>query len=382
MPKFYELSPEARREQLGDFECLDALAGQVTEETALLDRMSENVIGAWRLPLGIVPSLVINGKDHKVAMATEEPSVVAAACRVSRLANACGGMTAQVDMPVTAAQIMGIIAPEQAQAAVMWIKAHAQSLLQTANACDPMLCGCGGGAFEIVPQILAPEVGWSETFLVSKLFVHTAEAMGANAVNTMAEAVQAVLAEALPGYTPGMAILTNDSAGRMVHAKLVIPDKIFGAFAHIEGNDITQRVARAVAFARRSPERAVTHNKGILNGMIAAALPLGQDTRALSAACLHHANISGAHLPLTDALLDADAQTLMFSIDVPVPAGFVGGFKKNPAVAAAFEFDGIASYEELCALLASIGLVQNLGALWALVTEGIQAGHMRLHARK
>lgn len=380
MPKFYELSPCARREFLGDSDCLERLAGQISAETDLLDRMSENVIGAWRLPLGVVPSLVINGKAHRIAMATEEPSVVAAACRVSRLANACGGITVAVDTPVTAAQIMGIIEPALARTAARWISAHAQALLQTANRCDPMLCSCGGGAFDIVPQILSPDAESEETFLVSKLFVHTAEAMGANAVNTMAEAIQAVLAESLSGYTPAMAILTNDSAGRMVHASLVIPHQVFGTFAHLDGRDISTRIARATAFAARSPERAVTHNKGILNGMIAAALPLGQDTRALSAACLHHANKSGSHLPLTHAV--NDAETLTFRMEAPVPAGFVGGFRKNPAVAAAFEFDGIASYDELCALLASVGLVQNLGALWALVTEGIQAGHMRLHSRK
>lgn len=380
MSKFYELMPEARRQQLGDMELLERLAGPMTSEISCLDRMSENVIGAWRLPLGVVPSLVVNGKSHRIAMATEEPSVVAAACRVSRLANACGGITSQADKPVTAAQIMGSASPECARDAVRWIEQNAQMLLEAANRCDPVLCASGGGAFALEAQILEPTPDWAETFVVAKLFVHTSDAMGANAVNTMAEALQGELSQSLSGYVPGMAILTNDGAGRMVHARLSVPYAQFGAFAHCDGRDIAVRIARACAFAQRSPERAVTHNKGILNGIIAAALPLGQDTRALSASILHEAHRTGAHKPLTCAALREDS--LEFAIHLPLPAGFVGGFKKNPAVAAAFAFDDISSYDELCALLSAIGLIQNLGALWALVTEGIQAGHMRLHVRK
>ncbi|MBR4986426.1 MAG: 3-hydroxy-3-methylglutaryl-CoA reductase [Proteobacteria bacterium] len=382
MPKFYELSPEARRLELGDPDCLTRLAGQIGPETARHDTMSENVIGAWRLPLGIVPSLMVNGKPHKIAMATEEPSVVAAACRVSRLANACHGITAHVDTPVTAAQIMGVIPQDNARHAAQWIAQNAPTLLQTANQCDPRLCQAGGGAFDLGAHILDADADWPETFLVTKLLVHTSDAMGANAVNTMAEAIQAVLCQKLQGYTPGMAILTNDGIGRMVHAHLSIPCGIFEKYARHDGVDIATRIARASAFAHRSPERAVTHNKGIMNGVIAAALPLGQDTRALAAACYHEAHRSGTHKPLTAYRLDSLAQALECDIALPVTAGFVGGFKSDPAVSAAFQFDDISNYSELCALLAAVGLIQNLAALWALVTDGIQAGHMRLHARK
>ena len=177
-----------------------------------------------------------------------------------------------------------------------------------------------------------------------------------------------------------MAILSNDGEGRMVHARVSIPFHVLEEMTGLPGEEFSQRITRASALAERSPERAVTHNKGIMNGIIAAALPLGQDTRAISASFYDCACQSGQHCPIVR--WQSANNALLGETNLPLPVGFVGGFRKNAAVNAAFAFDKIESYRELCSFLAAVGMAQNLGALWALTTEGIQAGHMKLHLRK
>lgn len=361
---------------LNEESCADLglLAGPIDEETALFDRMSENVIGAWRLPLGVLTGIVINRREHRIAMATEEPSVIAAVNRTAVLFNAVGGIHAEADEPVTRAQIMFRVEEDS----VPWVREEIlrrkSRYIGIANQSNPGLTGAGGGAFELETE--TPGDG----FVVVRLLVRTMDAMGANAVNTMAEALQQAFVQEYgdaPGYERGMAILTNEGSGRLARARIELP---FEMLPGEDGAAFGHRMEMASEFALRSPDRAVTHNKGIMNGVIAAALPLGQDTRAMSASFFDAACRQGRHLPMSRWFTQDDR--LNGILEMPVVAGYVGGFRHHPGVEAAFVFDGIRSYQELCHVICSVGLAQNFGALRALMTEGIQAGHMSLHARK
>lgn len=363
---------------------IEMLAGALCEETQILDQMSENVIGAFRLPMGVLTGILVNGHEHRVAMATEEPSVVAAVNRTARMLNEAGGVHVTVDSPVTFAQIMVVCEKSAAQAVCNRILANKERYLALANACDDKLVQCGGGAFKLAvrtiddERILLPD-GSAGCDVVVRLEVHTVDAMGANAVNTMAEALlKSIVADT--GCIPGMAILSNAGDGRLAHARTEIPFDILGKYARMNGEQIAHRIEMASIFAENDPQRAVTHNKGILNGVSAAALVLGQDTRALEVSIIDYACRLGGHKPLSRWFV-RDAG-LCGELTLPLMVGVVGGFRRNPAMDAAFSFDGIDSYTSLCSVLSAVGLAQNLGAVWALVTDGIQAGHMVLHARK
>ena len=386
---FYRLSVAERRLRLlrDDFDenDLNHLCGTIDDETAQLDLMSENVVGALRLPMGILTGLLVNGTEHIVPMATEEPSVVAAVNRTARLINAAGGIKTEVMRPVTTAQIMLVADGLDAEMLKARIIADKSMWLLLANRCDEKLIQLGGGAFDLDAEVLPGNETWAETFVVTRIHVHTLDAMGANIVNTMAECI---LREMVKKYQsepvfatiePGMAILTNMSLGRMVTASALIPFEVISAFGGTDGEAFAHLIARSSAFATRSPERAITHNKGILNGMIAAALAFGQDTRALGSAALAYA-CHREHRPL--ASWSIEAQGLCGQIALPVVAGFVGGAQACPQYRAALRLSRIDSYHTLCSVLAGVGLAQNLGALWALSTDGIQAGHMKLHRRK
>ncbi|MBO4351662.1 MAG: 3-hydroxy-3-methylglutaryl-CoA reductase [Proteobacteria bacterium] len=382
---FYTKSLKERRQILeaDGASDLKELAGIPNAEFDILDRMSENVIGAWRLPLGVVPQLTVNGKCHRIAMSTEEPSVIAAVNRTSRLINAChGGIHCRYDSPVTMAQISGTLPLAQANGFKLMLIRNKERWLTLANEQNPKLVELGGGAFDIQVDVLPPEWNdsWRETFIILKIYVHTMDAMGANAVNTMAEALLRCIENENINLTPCMAIVSNASEGRLVHAHIEIPFATLEEITGIPGSNFAMLIARGSALADRCPERAVTHNKGILNGIIAAAIPLGQDTRAINAAFYDYACKTGVHLPLVR--WNIQKQSLHAEMHLPLPVGFVGGLRKVPAVNAAFAFDKIENYAELCGVLAGVGMAQNLGALWALTTEGIQAGHMKLHARK
>jgi hydroxymethylglutaryl-CoA reductase len=389
IPGFYKLSIVQRRQQLmqTDFGESDmmALAGAVCDETNRLERMSENVVGALRLPMGILTGLIVNGIAHVVPMATEEPSVVAAVNRTARLINAAGGIQAEVMKPVTTAQIMLVICSACAQMLCDRIMSDKGRWLDVANRCDEKLISLGGGAFDLDSAILPGDDEWAETFVVTRLHVHTLDAMGANIVNTMAEAVMGEMVREyhadsrFSSIEPGMAILTNASPGRMVTASVSIPFECIEGICGIDGEHFSHLIARSSAFASRSSERAITHNKGILNGIMAAALAFGEDTRALGIAATDYACRHG-HQPL--ARWTIGQASLKGTLRLPIVAGFVGGTKLGAPYQAALKLAEIHSYHSLCSVLAGVGLAQNLGALWALSTEGIQAGHMKLHLRK
>ena len=393
MKRFYELSVEERRIQLMDEGLCDdstlrALAGEVQPETAWLNCMSENVIGAWRLPLGILRSLKVNGIEHCIPMATEEPSVVAAVNRVSRVFNAAGGVSVVCDAPSTTAQVMFSMSQEAAQNAARHIVDCRDQLLELANAQDPGLTDAGGGAYDLRVTTRRPDfedLCPDAHMVVVEIDVHTADAMGANCVNTMAEVMmrqfEAMFADA-PGFERGMAIVSNDGKGRRVCGSIEIPCEVLEKFTHLDADIFGKRMTLATAFATRWPERAVTHNKGILNGIEAAALPFGQDTRAIHAAAWYKAFESYERGPLATWQWSENNRTLKGQIEMPLVVGFIGKFRRHPAVNAAFQMAKIDSYSTLCGVLAAVGLAQNFGALWALVTEGIQQGHMKLHDRK
>lgn len=389
---FHRLSPDERRQALLSVCASETLHALVDSETAVplaaYDRMTENVIGTFRLPLSAVTAVLVNGIAHPAVMVTEEPSVVAAANAATALFERCGGVHAELMAPVTSAQIvLSAEDPVQAFDACAHLESMRMCWLEMANACDPKLVAVGGGAFDITFECMR-RAGDKHTFIVARLDVHTADIMGANAVNTMAEAILDAIANEIASWRPDanveklMAILTNAAPGRLVRASVRLPFKhLDGYRKHVPGQHLAHKIELASRFAAASPERAVTHNKGILNGILAAAIPLGQDTRAIAASALDHACRSGTHKPLSAWTVSEDS--LLGVLTMPIVAGSVGGTRHAlPTIAAAFDFDKIRSYEDLCALLSALGLAQNFAALAALVTDGIQQGHMKLHRRK
>lgn len=396
--KFYTKSIDERRRALVESGIPESVMQQLDLEAASsstlfeLDAMAENVIGAYRLPLGVLTGLCVNGRVHTVLMATEEPSVIAGVNRAARLFNACGGIETTLCIPVTEAQIAVVVAAEHAVQFVEILRQNRDVWLNIANDANPLLAAAGGGAFdcriENPKNSSNPErkkIENSEEFVVMTLSVRTCDAMGANAVNTMAEAVLRAFNDkfaSFPGYAPCMAILTNRTCGRTVCASARLDAEAISACTRWDFDEFSRRIERASRFALQSPERAVTHNKGILNGIVAAALPLGQDTRAISCAAIDAACLSGRHVPLSQWTIDAPNHALIGRLEIPIPFGAIGGARNVPHIAAAFLFDGISSAQTGASLLAAIGLAQNFAALWALVTDGIQAGHMALHARK
>ena len=387
---FYKKTLSERRQILTDhrFVTLDEmrlLAGDVSDEVDRLDKMSENVIGTFRLPLGLLTGIIVDGEEHMVPMATEEPSVVAAVNRAARLMNASGGIKTEVMKPVTTAQMMLVVPSDRMDALINDIEQGKAAWIDLANRCDPVLIQHGGGAFDLKCQkYLSGEYdGWDEDFLVVYLDVYTSDAMGANIVNTMAETVMNAMIEKYENpyhCRRGMAILTNRCMNRMVTAKCHIYDRVLESYDARSDEGLGLKIARASVFAERSPERAVTHNKGIMNGVVAAALAFGQDIRALEASAYDYANIIGVHKPL--AVWRYHHDSLEGILKMPIMAGLVGGFRKNPAFEISLKFSKISSYHMLCGVLAAVGLAQNMAALWALCTDGIQAGHLKLHQRK
>jgi len=367
-------------------DALNALIGGTSLDA--LELMSECVVGGFTLPLSMITGVCVFGVDHCVAMCTEEPSVVAAANAGSALFSRAGGVTVEVKKPVTRAQIV-IIAHDvmEAPVAAARLMMKRNALLKLANDCDPGLKMAGGDAFALEFECIQ-DACVKEAFIVGKLDVHTVDAMGANIVNTMAEILLQEAMKSLNAvfpagvFEPGMAILTNDGEGRMAKARIELPLTLLDNYKqNIPGDELARRIELASKFALVSPERAVTHNKGILNGIFAVETPLGQDTRAQSAAALNYACRTGSHKPLS--FWNKVDDKLVGEICMPVVVGLVGGARHAlESIDAAYEAAQIDDYETLCGVILAVGLAQNFSALAALTTEGIQAGHMKLHARK
>jgi hydroxymethylglutaryl-CoA reductase len=381
IPGFYKQTPAQRRRQVAEFADLtDAdlrllQGGGLTLEEA--ERLIENVIGLYSLPLGIAVNFRVNGRDVLVPMVIEEPSVVAACSYAARLVREGGGFSAESDPPVMIGQVQVLDVPdlEAATEAVRQAEAEIGAVVDRQS---PTVVELGGGfrGLEVRPFPDTP-VG---PMLVVHLLIDVRDAMGANLVNSAAEAV-APLIQRVTGGRVTLRILSNLADRRLAHARCRVPAAAL-AREDVPGELVVRGIVEAQALAQVDPYRAATHNKGILNGVDAVAVATGNDWRAVEAGAHAYAARSGRYRPLTRWWADADGD-LRGEIELPLALGIVGGTTRaHPLAQLALRILGVESAAELNQIAAAVGLAQNLGALRALATEGIQAGHMTLHARQ
>ena len=381
---FYKLSIEARRKILRDWAGLtDAELASFDFppgiDPAVFDRMIENVVGSYAYPLGIATNFRINGKDYLVPMAIEEPSVVAAASNAAKVARAEGGFSAQTTAPVMIGQVQVLDVADPA-AARLRILAARDTLLEKANAQDPMLVKFGGGARDLEVRVIPSPRG---TMLVVHLLVDARDAAGMNAVNTMCEALAPDLAR-LAGGRSLLRIISNLAVYRLARASATFRASLL-ATETMKGPEVVEAILDAYTLAAVDPFRCATHNKGIMNGLSAVVVATGNDFRAIESGAHTYAAFQardGAIVkPLTTYEKDR-AGNLVGSIEVPLAVGLIGGATAvHPTAKANVKLLGVKGASELAQVLASVGLAQNFAALRALATEGIQRGHMELHAR-
>ncbi len=385
VPGFYRRSLADRREFLRDWgnltpEELRALDFPPGLEGGPVERMIENVVGVMPVPVGIATNFQINEKDYLVPMAIEEPSVVAAASNAAKVARAAGGFHAQSTEPVMIGQVQ-IVGVSDPAAARLRILGHRDALLAAANAKDPVLVKFGGGARELEVRLLPSPRG---PMLVVHLLVDARDAGGMNAVNTMCEALAPELAR-LAGGRAVLRIISNLAVHRLARARATFRADLL-ATEHARGPEVVEAILDAYAFAAADPFRCATHNKGIMNGVSAVVLATGNDFRAIESgahtyAAWQAAGDGGVVRPLTTYEKDRDGN-LVGSIELPVAVGLVGGATAvHPTARALVKILGVKTARELGEVLAAVGLAQNFAALRALATEGIQRGHMQLHAR-
>ena len=372
---FYRFNPEERLKLVQEF------AGLSDDEAALLqntgslpmdmaDRMIENVVGAFPLPLGIAVNFLINDNDYLIPMAIEEPSVVAAASYAAKMVRDGGGFHTSSTSPIMIGQIQVVGVKDPHAAKMRLIQARAE-ILQKANEQDPVLVSAGGGARDLEAKIIDTKQG---QMLIAELHVDCRDAMGANAVNTMAEAVAPMIERIAEGKVY-LRIISNLAVKRLVRAWCKVPKEAVG------GEEIVDGIVNAYAFAAADPYRAATHNKGILNGIIAVIMATCNDHRAIEAGAHAYAARKGQYTSLSTWEKNKDGD-LIGSIELPMAVGLIGGaVKTHPIAKIAVKILGVKTANEFGEVLAAVGLAQNLGALRALTNEGIQRGHMSLHAR-
>ena len=370
---FYKLAPSERlfavaeQAALGPEEISQVQTGLSLDQA---DKMAENVIGVFQVPLCIATNFVIDGREVLIPMATEEPSVIAAASNGARMAREAGGFFTTSTGPVMRAQIQatGIGDPFAARQAILL---HKDELTRMANDKDPMLVKYGGGIKDIEVYVIDSKMGM---MVVTHLIVDCRDAMGANAVNTMAEAL-APRIEQITGGRVYLRIISNLADLRLVRAKAVFKAEEIG------GHEVVDGILLAAELAEVDPYRAATHNKGIMNGVTAVVLATGNDTRAVEAGAHAFASIDGRYKSLTRYEKNRDGD-LVGTIEMPVAVGLVGGATRvHPVAKTAVKILGVKSADELSRIIASVGLCQNFAALRALASEGIQRGHMSLHAK-
>lgn len=374
IPGFYKLSPEERLEIVRDFAALSEEELKVLGNTGSLgetaNRMIENVVGTMPLPVGIAANFMINGNDYLIPMAIEEPSVVAAASNAAKMARAKGGFLTSSTEPIMIGQIQltGVSDPFAAKFAILETK---RRILALANEKDPVLVNLGGGAKDIEVNVIDTAEG---PMVIVHLLVNVKDVMGANAVNTMAEAV-APFIEQLTGGKANLRIISNLATYRLARARAVFARDAIG------GEEVVARVISAYLFAKSDPYRCATHNKGIMNGVDAVVIATGNDFRAIEAGAHTYASITGKCQPLTRWEKNRD-RDLVGTIELPIAVGIVGGATSvHPTAKTNLKILGVKTANELAEIIAAVGLAQNFAALRALATEGIQRGHMSLHAR-
>ncbi len=379
---FYNLSVAERLQQLIQQGWLDErdlalLVDHPGLSTDLADHMIENVIGVHSLPLGIALNFVVNGREVLIPMVIEEPSVVAGASYMAKLARSTGGFQAKADPPLMIGQ-MQILGLENPYLARHRLLSEKQAILEEAAKCDPILQKLGGGPKDIEVRIIEDSpIG---TYLVLHLIIDVRDAMGANAVNTTAEKLTPMI-EAISGGRVHLRILSNLADRRLARASCVIPLEQLRQ-DNYTGEEVRDGIIAAWAFAANDPYRAATHNKGIMNGIDAVVIATGNDWRAVEAGAHAFAARSGRYTSLSQWGKDANGN-LVGTLELPLAIGIVGGATKvHPIAKLALKIMGIQTAQELAEIIVSVGLAQNLAALRALATEGIQRGHMALHARQ
>ena len=370
----YKISPEDRLKAVAENADLDeeevAAIGKMGLGLNQADKMVENVIGLYQVPLGVATNFVIDGKDVLIPMATEEPSVIAAASNGARMARGSGGFATSCTEPVMMAliQVTGLADPNGTR---MTILEHAQEITDLANEQDPMLVKFGGGVVGIEAELIETRKG---PMVVVHLLVDCRDAMGANAINTMAEAV-APLIEQITGGKVYLRIISNLADKRVARARAVFKAEDIG------GPEVVDAIVLTSALAEADPYRAATHNKGIMNGVTAVTMASGNDTRAIESGAHSYAARGGKYRSLSQYEKNADGD-LVGTIEIPVAVGTVGGATRvHPVARANMKILGVKSASDLGRILAAVGLSQNFAALRALATEGIQRGHMSLHAK-
>jgi len=337
------------------------------------DHMIENVVGLYSLPIGIATNFRVNNTEVLVPMVIEEPSVVAGASLAARLVREGGGFSASSDEPVMIAQmqILDVVNPHQARLALL---AQKQRLLEFAATTDPVIIKLGGGPRGIEVRIL------DDGQVILHLLYDCRDAMGANTVNTAAEALKPMVEE-ITGGRVNLRILSNLANHRLARSTAIIPASAL-AFDTFDGEFVRDRIIEAYAFAAADPYRATTHNKGIMNGVDAVVIATGNDWRAIEAGAHAYAARSGKYTSLSQWGADKSGN-LVGTLEMPMAVGIVGGATKvHPSARAALKIMGIQSARELAEIIVSVGLAQNFAAIRALATEGIQRGHMSLHARQ
>ncbi len=342
----------------------------------LANGMIENVVGTFELPLGVATNFTVNGKDYLIPMAVEEPSVVAAASYMARIARGTGGFRTSSDRPIMRAQVqlLGVGDPEGARHKLLAAQAE---IVAAANAKDKVLVSLGGGCQGIEVHVF-PQTPRGP-IVVMHLLVDVRDAMGANTVNTMAETV-APIVERITGGTGRLRILSNLADLRLARATVTIPEAAL-ATKEFSGRRMIDGMLDAYTFAAIDPYRATTHNKGIMNGIDPVVVATGNDWRAIEAGAHAYAARSGRYTSLTTWEEDKDGN-LVGSIEMPMALGLVGGATKtHPLAQWSLRLLGVQSAQELAEVTVAVGLAQNMAALRALATEGIQRGHMALHAR-
>ncbi|MFP5503476.1 MAG: hydroxymethylglutaryl-CoA reductase, degradative [Candidatus Sericytochromatia bacterium] len=384
LPGFYKLTMPERIEKLAEtyelsVEDVEMLRSQGALTLVQADKMIENAVGIYSLPIGLGLNFMVNGKDYLVPMAIEEPSVVASASHIAKIVREAGGFQCEATERLMIAQIQVVGCADWGEAAEQVLEAK-EALIDAANAVHPSMVARGGGCRDLKLRLLNDEAESTYSqMLIVHLLVDTCDAMGANTVNTMAEALAPVI-EDLTGGKVYLRILSNYTDQCMAKARCVIPPSLL-ATGEFSGEAVRDGVILAYEFADSDHYRAVTHNKGVMNGIDAVVMATGNDWRAIEAAAHAHAAKDGRYRSMTTWSKDAEGN-LVGELELPMPIGTVGGsIGLHPMAQIAHKFLRVKTASELAQVIVATGLAQNLGALKALVTHGIQKGHMALHAR-
>lgn len=374
IPKFHEKTREEKLKALETFSNLSKEDIQILKSEGGINfeqanNMVENAIGTVSYPLGIATNFKINGRDYLIPMVIEEPSVIAAASKAAKIARKHGGFTMEADESYSVGQVQ--VVDVDVKSVISNVMEKSKEILVLANSKSKTLLKMGKGAKEVSCKEITTESG---PMLIVEILIDVGDAMGANVTNTMCEAV-APLIEKITGGRVILKILSNYSTKRLVRGTAVFDKEELG------GEDIVNNIILAYEFAANDPYRAVTHNKGIMNGIIAVANSTGQDTRAIEAAAHAYASRYGDYTSLTKWKKNKDGN-LVGEIEVPMSVGIIGGIINiHPTIKTCVKILGVKSARELSCIIGAAGLAQNLSAIRALAAEGIQKGHMKLHAQ-